>query len=52
MLLLVLFYCLACKFWVDNKINYVFVFEFDTHHHLDWRQMSEVSLGDWCPLLG
>jgi hypothetical protein len=24
------------------KINYSFIFEFDTRHNLDWRQLSEV----------
>lgn len=28
--------------WQNSKINYVFVFEFDTRHHLDWRQLCEV----------
>ena len=43
MLILVLLFCAACKFWTINKVNYVFVFEFDTRHHLDWRQLFEVS---------
>jgi len=43
MLILVLLFCAACKFWTMNKVNYVFVFEFDTRHHLDWRQLFEVS---------
>lgn len=29
--------------WHESKINYVFVFEYDTRHHLDWRQLAEVS---------
>jgi hypothetical protein len=28
--------------WTKTKINYVFVFEYDTRHALDWRQLSEV----------
>ena len=28
--------------WQNSKINYVFVFEYDTRHHLDWRQLCEV----------
>lgn len=28
--------------WARSKINYVFVFEFDARHVLDWRQLSEV----------
>ncbi|MBE7180326.1 MAG: hypothetical protein INR71_03795, partial [Terriglobus roseus] len=43
MLLLVQLFCLACRFWSYSKINYVFVFEFDARHHLNWRQISEVS---------
>ncbi|KAF2276450.1 EXS-domain-containing protein [Westerdykella ornata] len=40
--LLFLLFCLACRVWHRSKINYVFVFEFDTRHHLDWRQLSEL----------
>lgn len=40
---LFLFFCLACRVWHRSKINYVFVFEFDTRHHLDWRQLAEVG---------
>ncbi|OCK76386.1 EXS-domain-containing protein [Lepidopterella palustris CBS 459.81] len=39
---LVLLFCLACRVWHESKINYVFVFEFDTRHHLDWRQLCEL----------
>lgn len=28
--------------WTRTKINYVFVFEFDTRSALDWRQLAEV----------
>ncbi|KAL1635854.1 Xenotropic and polytropic retrovirus receptor 1 [Neofusicoccum ribis] len=42
MLLLVLFFCLDCKIWTDQKINYGFVFEFDTRSQLDWRQLFEI----------
>lgn len=45
MLFLVLLFCLVCKLFAVAKINYVFVFEFDTRHHMDWRQLSEVSTG-------
>ena len=34
-------FCLACSIWTKNKINYQFVFEFDTRHNLDWRELSE-----------
>ncbi|KAB2578141.1 SPX domain-containing protein [Lasiodiplodia theobromae] len=42
MLLLFLFFCLDCKVWTDQKINYGFVFEFDTRTQLDWRQLCEI----------
>lgn len=42
-LLLVLLFCLDCRIWTRAKINYVFIFEFDTRHNLDWRQLSEVA---------
>lgn len=34
-------FCLACNIWARNKINYQFVFEFDSRHTLDWRQLAE-----------
>ena len=39
---LMLLFCLACRVWHENKINYVFIFEYDTRHHLDWRQLAEI----------
>lgn len=39
---LFLLFCLACRIWQNSKINYVFIFEFDTRHHLDWRQLCEL----------
>jgi hypothetical protein len=41
-LLLVLYFTLACRVWTRAKINYAFVFEFDTRDSLDWRQLAEV----------
>ena len=41
-LLLFMLFCLDCRVWSRAKINYVFVFEFDTRHNLDWRQLSEL----------
>ena len=35
---------MACRVWHETKINYVFIFEYDTRHYLDWRQLSEVSV--------
>jgi xenotropic and polytropic retrovirus receptor 1 len=43
MLLLMVLFCFDCRLWARSKINYVFVFEFDTRHHLDWRQLCEVN---------
>lgn len=40
--ILALFFCLAARVWTKAKVNYAFIFEFDTRHHLDWRQLSEV----------
>jgi hypothetical protein len=40
---LLLLFCLACRVWHEYKINYVFIFEYDTRHFLDWRQLAEVS---------
>ena len=41
-LFLFLFFCFDCKIWSRAKINYVFIFEFDTRHNLDWRQLAEL----------
>lgn len=30
--------------WAKNKINYVFIFEFDTRDNLDYRQLLEVRM--------
>ncbi|KAG8628181.1 hypothetical protein KVT40_004054 [Elsinoe batatas] len=41
--LLALFFCLACRTWHNNKVNYTFVFEFDTRRQvLDWRQLTQI----------
>ncbi|KAL1958649.1 hypothetical protein VTO42DRAFT_3992 [Malbranchea cinnamomea] len=37
-----LLFCLDCMVWSGSKINYAFVFEFDTRHVLDWRQLAEI----------
>ena len=42
-LVLMLYFTLACRVWTRAKINYAFVFEFDTRDSLDWRQLAEVS---------
>jgi len=41
-LLLFLIFVLDCKIWTMSRINYVFVFEYDTRHTLDWRQLAEI----------
>lgn len=41
-LFLFLLFCIDCWIWNLAKINYVFIFEFDTRHNLDWRQLSEL----------
>ncbi|TID22889.1 signal transduction protein [Venturia nashicola] len=42
MLILMMFFVIDCRIWTKAKVNYVFVFEFDTRHHLDWRQLAEL----------
>ncbi|KAF6825035.1 signal transduction protein [Colletotrichum musicola] len=41
MLLLFCMFCINCALWTKNKINYPFIFEFDTRNNLDWRQLAE-----------
>ena len=41
-LLLFLSFVLACRLWNRAKVNYVFIFEYDTRHVLDWRQLAEL----------
>ncbi|KAL5116640.1 Xenotropic and polytropic retrovirus receptor 1 [Pleosporales sp. CAS-2024a] len=43
---LLLLFCLVCRIWHETKINYVFIFEYDTRHFLDWRQLAELPC--WC----
>lgn len=43
MLLLVGLFVLDARAFTQAKVNYQFVFEFDSRHMLDWRQLSEVS---------
>lgn len=37
-----LLFALDCMIWTNSKINYAFVFEYDTRHTLEWRQLLEV----------
>lgn len=41
-LLLFLIFVVDCKIWTQARINYIFVFEYDTRHVLDWRQLAEI----------
>jgi len=47
--LFLLLFGINCWVWTVAKINYTFIFEFDTKHHLDYRQYLEVlSLDERC----
>ncbi|KAJ5689214.1 hypothetical protein N7462_003606, partial [Penicillium macrosclerotiorum] len=37
-----LLFCLDCMIWTKSKINHAFVFEYDTRHTLEWRQLLEI----------
>ncbi|KAI9725070.1 MAG: hypothetical protein M1812_000346 [Candelaria pacifica] len=41
-LFLFLLFSFDCRVFSMAKINYVFIFEFDTRHALDWRQLLEL----------
>jgi len=41
MLYLMFMFCLVCRIWTRNKINYPFIFELDPRSNLDWRQLSQ-----------
>ncbi|ERT01350.1 hypothetical protein HMPREF1624_02595 [Sporothrix schenckii ATCC 58251] len=41
MLFLFTLFCINCRIWTINKVNYPFIFEFDPRSHLDWRQLSQ-----------
>ncbi|KAF3933047.1 hypothetical protein ABW20_dc0107073 [Dactylellina cionopaga] len=40
--LFMLLFCICCRAWVEARINYVFIFEFDTRNKLDWRELLEL----------
>jgi hypothetical protein len=40
----VLLFCLACMIWTRSKVNYRFIFEYNTRHTLEWRQLLEVCV--------
>ncbi|KAJ5183024.1 hypothetical protein N7492_000640 [Penicillium capsulatum] len=37
-----LLFCIDCMIWTKSKINHAFVFEYDTRHTLEWRQLLEI----------
>lgn len=41
MLYLFSLFCLCCKVWTANRVNYPFIFELDPRSRLDWRQLAE-----------
>ena len=41
-LILFLSFVLACRLWNRAKVNYIFIFEYDTRHILDWRQTAQL----------
>ena len=41
-LFLFLAFCVDCRLWMHNRINYVFIFEFDPRSSLDWQQLAEI----------
>lgn len=41
-ILFLLLFGINCWVWYHTKINYTFIFEFDTRHHLDHRQYMEL----------
>ncbi|KAK1780757.1 EXS family-domain-containing protein [Copromyces sp. CBS 386.78] len=41
MIMLFTLFTLACRIWTKNKVNYPFIFEFDTRHSLEWKQLAE-----------
>lgn len=41
-LLLFLMFVLDCRIWHRARVNYIFIFEYDTRHVLDWRQLAEL----------
>ncbi|KAF3941115.1 hypothetical protein ABW19_dt0208349 [Dactylella cylindrospora] len=40
--LFMLLFALCCRAWVEARINYVFIFEFDTRNNIDWRELLEL----------
>lgn len=42
LILITLLFGVNCYLWTRNKINYVFIFEFDVRHNLNWMQYLEL----------
>jgi len=43
--LMSLLYCISARAWQKAKVNFIFVFEFDTRRGiLDWRQLTQVRI--------
>lgn len=40
MLILFFLFCVDSYLWKVNKVNYQFIFEFDSRNQLDWRQLA------------
>ncbi|KAK6354583.1 hypothetical protein TWF696_003725 [Orbilia brochopaga] len=40
--LFMLLFSACCRAWVLARINYVFIFEFDTRNNLNWRELMEL----------
>ncbi|KAK3986315.1 EXS family-domain-containing protein [Cladorrhinum sp. PSN332] len=40
-LFLFILFTLDCRMWTKNKVNYTFIFEFDSRNFLDWKQVAE-----------
>ena len=41
MVFLFALFTLDCRIWTKNRVNYPFIFEFDTRNNLDWKQVAE-----------
>ncbi|KAJ5832045.1 hypothetical protein N7474_000356, partial [Penicillium riverlandense] len=44
----VFLFCVDCMIWTKSKINYAFVFEYDTRHTLESRQLLEIPSFFFC----
>ncbi|EWC47467.1 hypothetical protein DRE_00435 [Drechslerella stenobrocha 248] len=40
--LFMLLFSICCRAWLKARINYIFIFEFDTRNNLDWRGLLEL----------